>query len=83
MKSFLSWLSKLFSSSASVSSKRVFGAIGFCVMLVKVFMMNNPDVVIWTMGFCVSMLGLETVMAAFGRKAPDSTPLNNTDNGKI
>ncbi len=59
------WLNNLFSSSTSVSSKRVFGAIGFIAMIIKVFKMNDSVLVSWTITLCVAMLGLETVVGVF------------------
>ncbi|MHC1707480.1 MAG: hypothetical protein AB9842_08160 [Bacteroidales bacterium] len=59
------WLTKMFSSDKSVSSKRVFGAFGFTAMVVKVLLMNDPDLVLWVLGISASMLGLETLVNGF------------------
>ena len=64
------WLLKLFSSDVSVSSKRVFGAIGFIAMLIKVAVMKDTSLVTEMIIVSASLLGLETIANAL-RKTSD------------
>jgi hypothetical protein len=63
----MNWIRSIFSDDGAISSKRVFGGIGFAAMLVKVIRDGDQNTVLLTLGICAAMLGLETIMKAFKR----------------
>ena len=57
-------LTQIFSADQALSSKRIFGAIGFIGAIVIIFM-KKPEYVDYLLYTSASLLGLETIAQAF------------------
>lgn len=63
----MTWIKSIFSADGEISSKRVFGGLGFVAMLVKIVMDGDMNTIIWALAISAAMLGLEAVMNALKR----------------
>lgn len=86
MGKFGRFLKKVHSRDSEYSSKRIYGGIGFCSYLVCMFfaVFSNhaemPESIDTLLIVCASLLGVDSVVSAWGSKTGSTKNKNNSNN---